>query len=101
MRPEKIKEKSREECARCKRYVLRSKLICGNIITAINSKTVPVITYGAGIIGGTKAELERLDRKTRRLLTVSGMHDPKADVDRLHLRSTEIERALIGVENCV
>ena len=31
------------------------------------------------------SEIKRLDTKTRKLLTLSKMHHPKADVDRLYL----------------
>jgi len=35
------------------------------------------------IITGPEEELQKLDRKMRRLLSIHGHHDPKADVDRL------------------
>jgi len=44
---------------------------------------LPVLIYTFGIIKGYQAELQKLDRKTRKLLTIHGQHHPKADVDRL------------------
>ena len=38
--------------------------------TAINSLAMTVIRYAVGIIGWIKVELERLDRKTRKLYGV-------------------------------
>ena len=69
--------------------MLKSKLSGGNIITAINLRAVSIMRYGAGIISWTKIELEELDRRTRKLMTMCGEHHPKADVDRLYLKRRE------------
>ena len=72
-----MKETVSKEYIRRIRKILGSKLNGGNIITAINSWAVSVIRYGAGIINWTKAELQQMDRKTRKLLTMYGAHHPK------------------------
>ncbi|ESO05989.1 hypothetical protein HELRODRAFT_160092 [Helobdella robusta] len=46
---------------------------------AINSFAIPILTYSFGIIFWTKAELNKLGRVTRKLLTLYGMLHPKAD----------------------
>ena len=46
-------------------------------------------------------ELEELDRRTRKLMTVYGAHHPKADVDRPYLQRCERGRGLLGLEDCV
>ena len=51
------------------RKILKSKLNGGIIIKAINSWAVPVVRYTAGIMDWTQAELEDLDRKTRKLMS--------------------------------
>ena len=51
------------------RNTLKSKLNGGNIISAINSRAVSMVRYGAGIINWTKMELEELDLKTKKLMT--------------------------------
>ena len=68
---------------------------------AINSRAVSVVRYGAGIISWVKMELEELDRRTRKLMTMYGAHHPKADVDRLYLQRCEGGRGLLGLEDCV
>ena len=80
---------------------MKSKLNRGNIILAINSRSVSIASYGAGIISWTKMELEKLDRRTRKLMTIYGAHHPKADVDRLYLQRCEGGRGLLGLEDCV
>ena len=67
------------------RKILRSKLNGGNIIKAINSWAVPVVRYSTVIIDWTQAELEDLDRKTRKLMSAHHALHPQSDVDRLYL----------------
>ena len=79
----------------------KSKLNGGNIISAINSRAVSIVRYGAGIISWTKMELEELDRRTRKLMTMYGAHHPKANVGRMYLQRCEGGRGLLGLEDCV
>ena len=98
---DQMKEQVMKEYVRRVRNILKSKLNGGNIIAAINSRAVSIIRYGAGIIKWTKNELEEMDRKTRKLMTMYGAQHPKADIDRLYLKRREGGRGLLGVENCV
>lgn len=52
----------------------------GNIITAINSTARSVIRYGSGIVA-----------QWQKLLTMYGVHHPKAYVDRLYLKLKQEE----------
>ena len=67
------------------RKVLKSKLNAGNTIKAINTWSVSLVRYVAGIIEWNKEELQRMDRKTRKLLTMHGGFHPRSDVDRLYV----------------
>ena len=98
---DEMKEQLKKECIRSVRIVLKSKLNGGNIILTINSRAVSIVRYGAGIIKWTKNELEEMDRKTRKLVSIYGAQHPKADVDRLYLKRCDGGRDLIGVEDCV
>jgi len=49
------------------------------------------------LLTGTK-RTKKLDRETRKLLTIYGQHHPKADVDRLHVPRKQGERALMQLE---
>ena len=46
-------------------------------------------------------ELEELDQRTRKLMTMCRAHDPKADVDELYMQICEGGRGLLGPEDCV
>ena len=96
-----MKEQLKKDYIRRVRNVLKSKLNGENIISAINSRAVSIVKYGAGIIKWTKNELEELDRKTRKLMSMYGAQYPKADVGRLYLKRYDGGRGLAGVEECV
>ena len=69
-----------------------------NKIQAIRSLVVPVLGYSFGIINWHQGELQKLDRKTRKLLTIHGQHHPKADVDRLYVPRKQGGRGLMQLE---
>ena len=91
----KMKEKIRKEYYRRIRLVLNSELNSANKMTAINTLAVPVVTYSFNIINWTIEDINRLDRKTRKLLTINRMHHPKADVDRIYVPRKEGGRGLL------
>jgi len=71
------KEKLKKEYLRRLRLVLGTEFTAKNKIQAIGSLAVPVLRYSFGIINWHKDELQKLDRKTRKLLTIHGQHQPK------------------------
>ena len=79
------KEKLKKEYLRRLRLVLGIELSAKNKIQAIGSLAVPVLRYSFGIINWNQEEVQKLDRKTRKLLTIHGQHHPKAAVDRLYV----------------
>ena len=81
--------------------MLKSKLNGRNKFQAINTWAVALLRYGAGIIKWNKEELQNLDRKSRKLLTLYGAFHPKSDVDRLYLPRCKGERGLISCKSCI
>ena len=79
------------------RKFLKSNLNAVNTMSAVNSCAVVAIRYSAGVIMWTKEELQNLDRKTRKLLTIYRAFYPKGDKDSLYLSringATEVIRA--------
>ena len=97
-----MKGQIKKEYIRRVSKILKSKLNGGNIISAINSRVVSIVRYGAGIVSWTKIELEELDRRTRKLMAMYGAQHPKADGNRLYLQRCEGgRRGLMGLEDCV
>jgi hypothetical protein len=50
---------------------------------ATGSLAVPVLRYSFGIINWHQEKIQKLDRKTRKMLNIHGQHHPRADIDRL------------------
>ena len=79
--------------------MLKSELNAANRIDAINTLAVPVVTCSFNIINWRMEELMKLDRKTRKFLTMAAkMHHPKADVDRLYIPRKAGGRGLVQLE---
>ena len=78
------KEKLKKEHLRRLRLILGTELSAKSKIQAIGSVVIPVLRHTFGIVNWHQ-ELQKLDRKTRKLLTIHGQHHPKADVDRLYI----------------
>jgi len=92
------KEKLKKEYLRRLRLVLGTELSAKNTVQAIGSLAVPVLRYSFGTVNWHQVELQKLDRKTRKLLTIHGQHHPKADVDRLYVRRKQGGRGLMQLE---
>jgi hypothetical protein len=60
---------------------------------AIGSLAVPVL-----IINWHQQEIQNLDRKTRKMLTIHGQHHPRAHIYRLYVPRKEGGRGLMQVE---
>ena len=69
-----------------------------NKVLAINGLALPVLTYSFGVIHWGTTYLQQLDRRTRKLLTMHGVHHPSADVDRLYAPCNEGGRGLQQIE---
>jgi hypothetical protein len=57
-----------------------------NKMTAINRLALPVLIYSFRIVIWSRQETEKMDGKTRKLLTVEGIHHLKADVNRPYIK---------------
>jgi hypothetical protein len=64
---------------------LDTELSAKNKIQPTGALAVSVLRYSFGIINWHQEEWRKLERKTRKLLTIHGQHHPKADVDRLYV----------------
>ena len=73
---DKVKEQGmklefRAEYMRRLKLIMKSKLHGRNKIKAINTWAVSLLRYGAGIIEWTKEDLQKMDRKTRKVITMN------------------------------
>ena len=80
------------------RQILESELTGKNKFIAISAIAQPVLAYSFGILNWKEAEIQAIDRRTRKLLTINNLHHPKADIDRLYLSRQIGGRGLINIE---
>ena len=92
------KEEPKKEYLRRLRLGLGPELSTKNKIQAIGSLAVPVYRYSFGIVNWHQEERQKLDRRTRKLLTFHGQHHRKADVDRLYVPRNQGGRGLMQLE---
>jgi hypothetical protein len=77
---------------------MKSELNARNKITAIGALAVPLLRYSFVIIDWRIEEIKQIDRKTRKMLTMYKMHQPKADIDRLYIKRKKEERVQVQIE---
>ena len=77
--------------------LMNTKLSGGNIITAINTWAVPVLTYSFGILKWSDTDLNGLDRVTRTILNKFRYLHPNSSVSRLYLPRKDGGRGLINI----
>lgn len=93
-----IKDKVIKEYFKRIKKLLNTHLNSRYLFKGINSYAIPVLLYTFGIINYKKSDLNKIDVKTRKLLTIKKAHQHKAEVNRLYLPITQGGRGLINVE---
>ena len=68
---------------------------------AINTWSVQVIMYSAGIVDWKNSELCNMDKKTRKVLNMYQALHPNSNVDRLYLPHSEGRKGLLSLEECI
>ena len=101
IKEKEMKDKFKYEYLRRTRLIVKSKLNGSNLIKAINVWVISLLRYGAGLLKWTREELEWMDRKTRKLMTMYKKLHPKSDVARLYVPRRKGGRGLISCEGCI
>ena len=70
IKEKEMKEKFRKKYLRMSRLILKSKLNGRNKIMAVNTWTVSLMRYGAGVLTWNSDGLKSLDRRTRKFMTM-------------------------------
>ena len=73
----------------------------GNTLTGIHTWAISFLRYSAAFLDWTGAELEQMDRRTKKLMTMYWALIPKSDVARIYLSRKEGRRGLTSVEDTV
>ncbi|MXP61693.1 hypothetical protein [Pantoea sp. Taur] len=89
------KDNFKDEFKRRIRKLLKTYLSAGNLIKAINTWAIPVLTYTFGVLKWSNTELEELNRLVRVLFTSERKRHPKSSVERMYLPRKQGGRGLI------
>jgi hypothetical protein len=65
---------------------------------AIGTLVMPALRHNIGIINWHQEGIQKLDRKTRKILTIRGQHHLRADTDRIHVARREEGRELMKIK---
>ena len=98
---QELKEKVKKEYIKRLKAILKSKHNSENTVKAINTWTVPVFRYSAGIIDRKNSELCNMNRKTRKVLSMYQALHPRSNVDGLYFPRSEGGKGLLSLEECV
>ena len=94
-----MRKKPHCEYFRRVKMVLQTELHGWNKTLAFNGFALPVLTYGFGVIHWRTTDLQQLDRQTRKLVSMHGIHHSVADVDLIYAPCTEGSRGLQQIES--
>ena len=101
LKEKETKDLFAEEYKRRLKIVPKTKLSGKKKIMAVNTWSVQIPRYSAGVAEWRSDELKELARKTRKMMTVHGALHPKSDVDLVYLPRQKRGRGLISCEMCV
>ena len=93
------KGKILKEYFRRVKAIWSSKLNSRNKTIAHNTFALPILVPTAGILEWTLQEIEEVDKKTRKLLCMSGNFHRNSDVDRLYVKRKDGGRGLKSFED--
>ena len=96
---EKMRGKIGREYIRRVRKICKTQLTNKNKITAINQLAMPALTYGFGIIDWPQKNINYLDVKTRKMLTLHRVIYRNQCIPRLYLPRREGGLGLLEVNN--
>lgn len=94
-----MKDRIKERYFKRVNKILKSKLNAKNIIKALNTYAIPILTYTFGILKWTKTDINDIQMKTNVAMTTHRYHHPKAAVERLTLKRRDGGRGLIDLLN--
>ena len=88
------KEKVTKEYLNRVRKFWSSYLSDNNKVIAYNSFAIPVITPTVGIVDWAIDDINDLDIKTRKILSITGNFQPNGDIDKLYINRKKGGRGL-------
>ena len=95
----KLRDKAKQSYIKRLKKICRSQLSPKNKITAINQMATPVLSYGFGIITWPQIDIDNLDTKTRKILTIHKIIYRNQCLERLYLPRREGGMGLLEIND--
>ena len=95
-----IKERLKTEYRKRIQAICKTRLNGRNMVKAVNTLAIPVLTYSFGIIPWSNTELEEVKRMMRTSFTKFKYHHPKATIERITIPRKEGGRGVIDLRKC-
>ena len=95
----KLRDKAKQSYIKRLKKICRSQLSPKNKITAINQMATPVLSYGFGIIDWPQRDIDNLDTKTRKILTIHKIIYRNQCLERLYLPRREGGMGLLEIND--
>ena len=96
-----LRRKATQEYLRRLKKICRSQLSTKHKVTAINQMALPVLNYGFGVIDWPQKDIDNLDVKTRKILTMHGILYRNQCFDRVYLPRREGGVGLIEINDAL
>lgn len=93
----KLKSSLRDEYKHRVHILSKSNLAAKNLIKAINTYAIPILTYSFGIIKWTKTDINNIQIATRTILTKHNCLHPKSAIERVTIKRQDGGRGLIDI----
>ena len=78
--------------------ISKSYLNGRNLIKALNTYAIPLLTYTFGILHWSSTDLANMDRKMRTILTKTKHHHPKSSIERINIPRKLGGRGLLNIQ---
>lgn len=79
--------------------ILETKLNTRNIVKAINTFAIPILTYSFGTVHWNTTDLEQLNRTVRTMMTKHRNHHKTSSIERITLPTSEGGLGIIDIHN--
>ena len=98
VKEQEMKDKFRNGYFRLAKLILKSNLNGRNKIMALNTYAFSILRYGTEILKWNKTELQEMDRRTRKFVTMNKELHPRNDVARFYASRKMVEEDLLDVK---
>ena len=96
-----VDEKIKNEYLRSTRKQLETKLYNRNLMKGINTREISLVRYLGQFLRWTREELQEMDPRRRKLMTINKALHPRNHIDRLNVSRKEEGRRLPSIEDRV